>query len=62
MMLYSCKSCGKEIKLSELDFMGETFCKCGSMEMSYKGVRKDYIPKIKDVLSMIIEGVRAHYR
>lgn len=61
-MIYSCKQCGAEISLSEIDFEGATFCKCGSMEMSYKGTRKDHIPKKKDTLTLMIEGVVSHYK
>lgn len=63
MMLYSCKNCGAEISLSEIDFEGAYFCQCGGMELQYKGVsRKDHIPVKKDTLSMIISGVEDHYR
>lgn len=61
-MLYSCKKCGAEISLSEIDFTAETFCECGGQELFFKGVRKDHIPVKKDVLTLIIEGVQDHYR
>lgn len=62
MMIYQCKICSKEIALNEIDFMAETFCKCGGMELNWKGTSKDHIPVKKDVLTMIIEGVRDHYK
>lgn len=35
MMIYLCKNCGAEIALAELDFEGESFCGCGSMELVF---------------------------
>lgn len=67
MMLYQCKSCGAEIKLSEIDFMAETFCKCGGQELNWKGVSKGSYPLSKEALfkqktDLIIEGIKDHFR
>lgn len=64
MMLYSCKICSKEIKLSEIDFEGKTFCGCGGMELKYIGTAKNYKKKDakRDALSMILSGVKSHFR
>lgn len=61
-MIYRCKQCGEEIALSEIDFEAAAFCECGSREMSFLRTDSNHKSKKKDTLSMIIEGVRDHYK
>ncbi len=61
-MIYRCKNCGKEISLFEIDFESASFCECGGMEMTFLRTDRNYKPKKKDVLTLIMEGVRDHYR
>lgn len=61
-MIYKCKACGAEISLSELDFEAAYFCPCGGMEMTFLRTDKGHEPAKKDVLTLIISGVRDHYK
>jgi hypothetical protein len=61
-MIYQCKNCNREINLFEIDFEGKSFCSCGGMELVFLRTGKNYKPKKKDTLTMIMEGVRDHYK
>ncbi len=61
-MIYLCKNCGKEISLFKIDFESASFCEGGGMEMTFLRTDRNYKPKKKDVLTLIMEGVRDHYR
>jgi DNA-directed RNA polymerase subunit RPC12/RpoP len=61
-MIYLCKSCGKEISLFEIDFEAAAFCQCGCREMVFLRTGKNFKPKKKDTLTMILEGVKDHYK
>lgn len=61
-MIYSCKACSKEISLSEIDFEGAAFCQCGGMELVFLRTDKNYKSKKKDTLSLILSGIRGHYK
>lgn len=61
-MIYRCKQCGAEISLFEMDIEAAYFCPCGSQEMSFLRAGKDYKPKKKDTLTLIMEGIEDHFK